>query len=42
VQRRHAIVCLAAEGWTSSVIAAYLEVSRQTAHETIARWNAEG
>ena len=42
VRRRRAIVCLAGEGWTPTAIAGYLEVSRPTVYEVIARWNADG
>lgn len=42
VRRRRTIVCLAGEGWTPTAIAGYLEVSRPTVYEVIARWNADG
>lgn len=40
--RRHAIVSLHAEGWTTTSVAGYLAVSRTTVHETLARWQREG
>lgn len=40
--RRHAIVSLHAEGWNAKSIAAYLETSRFTVHQTLRRWVEEG
>ena len=41
-ERRRAIVRLYLEGWNKKSIAGYLETSRQTVHDTIQRWHAEG
>lgn len=41
-ERRRAIVRLALEGWTKKSIAAYLQTSRQTVHDTLKRWFQEG
>ncbi len=40
--RRHAILTLHGEGWTVTSIAAYLQVTRHTVHDTLQRWIAEG
>ncbi len=40
--RRHAIVSLHAEGWNAKSIAAYLQTSRFTVHQTLRRWVEEG
>jgi putative transposase len=42
VERRLAIVRLHSEGWSSTSIASYLEVSRVTVHATLRRWIDEG
>ena len=42
VERRLAIIRLHIEGWNKQSIAAYLETSRVTVHETLKRWLAEG
>ena len=41
-ERRLAIIRLHAQGWTSSTIARYLEVSRPTVHADLKRWVADG
>lgn len=41
-ERRLAIIRLHSEGWNKQSIAAYLETSRVTVHETLKRWIAEG
>jgi len=41
-ERRLAIIRLHSEGWNKQSIAAYLETSRVTVHETLKRWVAEG
>ncbi|MHB8644196.1 MAG: helix-turn-helix domain-containing protein [Thermomicrobiales bacterium] len=40
--RRHAVLTLHGEGWTVTSIAAYLQVTRHTVHDTLKRWIAEG
>lgn len=40
--RRHAVVSLHAEGWTTASIADYLAISRTTVHDTLIRWQREG
>ena len=40
-QRRLAIIHLHVEGWTVSSIAGYLECSRPTVYQALARWKAE-
>lgn len=40
--RRHAILTLHGEGWSVTSIAAYLQVTRHTVHDTLKRWIAEG
>jgi transposase len=42
VERRLAIVRLHSEGWSSTSIASYMEVSRVTVHATLRRWIDEG
>ena len=42
VERRLAIVHLHSEGWSSTSIASYLEVSRVTVHATLRRWIDDG
>lgn len=41
-ERRLAIIRLHAEGWNHTSIAAYLQISRTTVHQTLRRWVAEG
>jgi transposase len=40
--RRHAVLTLHGEGWSVTSIAAYLQVTRHTVHDTLKRWIAEG
>ncbi len=40
--RRHAVLTLHGEVWTVTSIAAYLQVTRHTVHDTLKRWIAEG
>jgi putative transposase len=42
VQRRLAVVRLARDGWRPTAIAGYLETSRQTVYDALARWDDEG
>jgi transposase len=42
VARRNAVVTLYLEGWRPTAIAGYLGTSRQTVHEVLRRWDAEG
>jgi putative transposase len=41
-QRRHAVIRLHAQGWSTSTIARYLDVSRPTIYEILKRWVQEG
>ncbi len=40
--RRHTILTLHGEGWSVTSIAAYLQITRHTVHDTLKRWIAEG
>jgi putative transposase len=40
--RRHAVLTLHGEGWSVTSIAAYLQITRHTVHDTLKRWIAEG
>jgi putative transposase len=40
--RRHAVLTLHGEGWSVTSIAAYLQVTRHTVHDTLKRWIAGG
>ena len=42
VARRNAVVTLYLDGWRPTAIAGYLATSRQTVHEVLRRWDAEG
>ncbi|MGH2559024.1 MAG: helix-turn-helix domain-containing protein [Thermomicrobiales bacterium] len=42
VVRRRAVVTLYLDGWSAKAIAGYLATSRQTVHEVLRRWDAEG
>jgi transposase len=41
VERRQVIIRFHAEGWTVTLIAGYLQTSRQTVHATLKRWVEE-